>query len=500
MNTQKRADLTPVQIHADHASQKWLGNWTTARAFQVRARHAQVTIDLRSPQIPAGDIELGLDLDYSAVTLLVAGDAVIDHWDLAWTGRGKVKQTYHPNPAGAGRRIRLTGQVRHGEVRVHSGGFARLSAVASRDYLADAPRRRRHTHPGRPRPQRLNQAEPDGQQAHGQPHPARHRNRRRPGREPARFHHENTPHQKEHEMNTATNTASTGGMTTGVVASTDGTPIGYLRAGHGPAVVLLHGSNQSARSHTQLARALAGEFTVYLPDRRGRGMSGPHRPGHSMRTEIEDLQAVVAESGAQKVFGVSVSGLIALQAARATPAIGQVAVYEPALLMDTSGTYTSWVVRFDQEMAHGQVADALITSLRGLDLAPPALRVMPRRLLVAATNAAMKKEDAHAAPGAVTMRKLAPTLRYEPLLLAEMAGTLAAFADVPADVLLMGGDMKHPAFIRPAFDALVRTLPHLRCAVFPGLDHGGSADVGPANRGGKPETVAPAIRSFFAQP
>jgi len=299
---------------------------------------------------------------------------------------------------------------------------------------------------------------------------------------------------------TATNTTSTAGMTTGVVASADGTPIGYLQVGCGPAVVVLHGSNESARSHTLLARALADEFTVYLPDRRGRGLSGPHRPDHSMRTEVEDLQAVVAHAGAQRVFGVSVSALIALQATRAAPAIGQVAVYEPALLMDTSGTYTSWVPRFDREMARGQVADALITSLRGLDLAPPALRVMPRRLLVAVTDAAMKKEDAQAAPGTVTMRQLAPTLRYEPLLLAEMAGTIATFADVPAHVLLMGGDMKHPAFIRPAFDALARTLPHVQCEVFPGLDHGGSGDPGPANRGGRPEVVAPAVRSFFAQP
>jgi hypothetical protein len=44
------------------------------------------------------------------------------------------------------------------------------------------------------------------------------------------------------------------------------------------------------------------------------------------------------------------------------------------------------------------------------------------------------------------------------------------------------------------------TLPHNRRVVFPGLDHGGSSDVGPANRNGKPEIVAPAIRSFFAQP
>jgi len=305
-------------------------------------------------------------------------------------------------------------------------------------------------------------------------------------------------------MNTAKaaqkTTAGAGGMTTGSVTSTDGTPIGYLRLGHGPAVIILHGSNESARSHARLALALADAFTVYLPDRRGRGLSGPHRPDHSMRTEVEDLRAVVAESGAQKVFGVSASALIVLQAARAVPAIRQVAVYEPALLMDTSGRYTRWVGRFDQEMARGQVADALITCIRGLDLAPPAFKVLPRRLLAAATNAAMKKEDARAASDAITMRKLAPTLRYEGLLLAEMAGTIAAFDDVPADVLLMGGDMKHPAFIRPAFDALAQTLPHSRQAVFPGLDHGGSADVGPANRGGKPDIVAPEIRSFLARP
>jgi len=112
----------------------------------------------------------------------------------------------------------------------------------------------------------------------------------------------------------------------------------------------------------------------------------------------------------------------------------------------------------------------------------------------------MRKEDSHATPGTVTMRQLAPTLRYEALLVAEMAGTIATFADVRADVLLVGVDMKRPAFIRPAFDALAGTLPCNRCAVVRGLDHGGSADVGPANRGAKHEIVAPAIRSFFDQP
>jgi pimeloyl-ACP methyl ester carboxylesterase len=294
-------------------------------------------------------------------------------------------------------------------------------------------------------------------------------------------------------------TIRTAEMTTGSVLSKDGTRIGYLQVGQGPAVVLLHGSNESARSHTQLALALADAFTVYLPDRRGRGLSGPHRPDHGIRTEVEDLQAVLTGSGAQKVFGVSVSALIALEAARTQPAIRQIAAYEPALLMDTT-RYTGWVARFDQEMAQGKVAAALVTSMYGLDLAPPAFKLMGRRLAEALTNRAMRSEDKKATGDTITERQLAPTLRYEGLLLAETAGTIGSFAEVPAEVLLLGGDMKRPAFIRPAFDALARTLPHNRRVRFPGLDHGGSADVGPTNRGGKPEIVAPAIRSFFAQP
>jgi pimeloyl-ACP methyl ester carboxylesterase len=294
-------------------------------------------------------------------------------------------------------------------------------------------------------------------------------------------------------------TITTTEMAAGSVVSRDGTRIGYLRVGRGPAVVLLHGSSESARSHTQLASALADAFTVYLPDRRGRGLSGPHRPDHSMRTEVEDLQAVLTESGAQKVFGVSTGGLIVLETARIQPAIRKIAAYEPGLLMDAT-RYTGWVSRFDREMAQGKVAAAVITSVRGLDLAPPVFKLMPRPLAVALTNKSMESEERKASGDAVTIRQLAPTLRYEGLLLAETAGTIGTFAEVAPDVLLLGGDMKRPAFIKPAYDALARTLPHNRRVRFSGLDHGGSADVSPINRRGKPEIVAPEIRSFFAQP
>ena len=88
--------------------------------------------------------------------------------------------------------------------------------------------------------------------------------------------------------------------TTGSVTSQDGTTIGYRQFGHGPGVVLLHGAASSAHNHMQLAEALSRAFTVYVPDRRGRGLSGPYREPYSLQVEVEDLEALLAgEPGAR---------------------------------------------------------------------------------------------------------------------------------------------------------------------------------------------------------
>ena len=65
-------------------------------------------------------------------------------------------------------------------------------------------------------------------------------------------------------------------ITTGAVQSADGTTIGYRRFGDGPAIIVVSGAMISSKSHLGLARALADDFAVYLPDRRGRGLSGPY--------------------------------------------------------------------------------------------------------------------------------------------------------------------------------------------------------------------------------
>jgi len=91
----------------------------------------------------------------------------------------------------------------------------------------------------------------------------------------------------------------------GSVASRDGTVIGFHQLGHGPGLVILHGAVESAQSHRQLAEALADAFTVYLPDRRGRGMSGPYGSDYTVQKDVEDVDALLQRTDAHYVFGVS---------------------------------------------------------------------------------------------------------------------------------------------------------------------------------------------------
>lgn len=121
-------------IHADHMAVKHIGDWTTSGRFEIRARSGLVVLDLRSDRLPE-EIEIRLDLRRATVRLLVDVDAVIEHGDLNWTGRGKVKDAQGPamsQGATANRRVTLVGCVDSGEIRVNRGGIAILAALTDR--------------------------------------------------------------------------------------------------------------------------------------------------------------------------------------------------------------------------------------------------------------------------------------------------------------------------------------------------------------------------------
>ncbi len=99
--------------------------------FDVRASRSFVVLDLLLPHIEPGEIEVALDIDHATVKLLVPDGARIEDEDLQRVGRGRVKDSTGTAAAG-GRRIRLVGEMRNAEVRVHRGGVASLSLLLTR--------------------------------------------------------------------------------------------------------------------------------------------------------------------------------------------------------------------------------------------------------------------------------------------------------------------------------------------------------------------------------
>jgi hypothetical protein len=133
--TSARQASSATRIHADHTVLKHLGDWTADRAFHVRSRKSTVVLDLRA----AGrdEIELMLELDGSTLTLLLADDAAVEHWDLHFDGRGQVKDDQAPaRPA----TVRLHGRAAASRVIVRRGGMAELHSLASLARLREAHR------------------------------------------------------------------------------------------------------------------------------------------------------------------------------------------------------------------------------------------------------------------------------------------------------------------------------------------------------------------------
>jgi hypothetical protein len=120
-----------VQIRAHQRVVKNLGHWTNARRFDVRASRGIVVLDLLLPELEPGEIEIAIDIDHATVKLFVPGGAAIDDDDLRRVGGGRIKD-WTGTPAPGGRKIKLVGEMRNAEVRVHRGGVALLSLLASR--------------------------------------------------------------------------------------------------------------------------------------------------------------------------------------------------------------------------------------------------------------------------------------------------------------------------------------------------------------------------------
>ena len=279
--------------------------------------------------------------------------------------------------------------------------------------------------------------------------------------------------------------------TTGSVTSADGTSIGYRQIGNGPGLILLHGGMQASQHYMRLAAALSDAFTVYVPDRRGRGMSGPQDEQYSMSKECEDVEALLTRTGTHFVFGHSAGALIGLQAALTLSVIHKLAVYEPPFPLHGS-VPLSWVPRYERDVAQGDLASAMFTVFQGLQISQGIFGLLPRWLLLPLIRSMLRKEKLETKDPDVTLEALVPTIGFEQRLVREMDKSLERFAGMRTKVLLLGGKKTAP-YLLEALDALSRTLPDVERVDYPDLGHNGpNTDA--------PERISKDLRAFFRRP
>jgi pimeloyl-ACP methyl ester carboxylesterase len=113
--------------------------------------------------------------------------------------------------------------------------------------------------------------------------------------------------------------AFTGFKTKSIVVN--GTEIHVRWGGTGPAAVLLHGYGETGDMWAPLARDLARDHTVIVPDLRGLGLSARATSGFDKKTQAEDVVGVLDALGARQadVVAHDIGNMVAFQFAAQHP-------------------------------------------------------------------------------------------------------------------------------------------------------------------------------------
>lgn len=245
------------------------------------------------------------------------------------------------------------------------------------------------------------------------------------------------------------------------VVSLDGTAIAYERTGHGPPLVLIHGTGRDRSHWTHSLPELTRHATAYAIDRRGRGKSGD-ADRYAIEREAEDVLALIDAIGKPPfLLGHSYGAIVALEAALRTDRLQGLILYEPPLSVGADQVPPELGDKLEALMATGDREAVLVTFLREGPRYPPEV--------IAAQQARPDWSDrlgfAHTLPRET---QAVPRYVFEPSRLTGL--------HVPT-LLLLGSES--PPFFRQAIEALDTALPESEVVVL--LDqHHNAMEAAPA--------------------
>src|SRR6478752_7814649 len=245
------------------------------------------------------------------------------------------------------------------------------------------------------------------------------------------------------------------------ITSADGATIAVRSIGDGPGVVILHGGGVAERDYHRLAKALSSRFSVHLYNRRGRSDSAPLDGTETVATDIGDLAAVLAHTGARSIFGHSGGGFVALRAGLSLP-LDRIAVYDPGLSILGRPSF-AFFDEFEKAVGAGDNARAMTVMARGVYPDDPASR-LPFGVGLQITRAFMHT------PIGRRLVDLLPTTPPEIRRIHDHDGPATDFAGITADVLLAAG-ARSPRYFTQNCEAVADAIPQGRAVVIPRASH-----------------------------
>ena len=122
-------------------------------------------------------------------------------------------------------------------------------------------------------------------------------------------------------------------------ADVDGVKLHYLKTGHGPAVILIHGYTQTSRMWRPIMPLLAEKFTVIAPDLPGIGDSEIPKTGLDMKSAAIRIHGLVKSLGIEKarVVGHDIGLMVAYAYAALFPSETEKLVVLDAFLPGVAG-------------------------------------------------------------------------------------------------------------------------------------------------------------------
>ncbi len=275
--------------------------------------------------------------------------------------------------------------------------------------------------------------------------------------------------------------------TNGFVISKDGTKIGYRQLGNGPGLILVPGGLMASQNFMELAKELSNEFTVYVPDRRGRGLSENNPKTYGLKEESEDIQAIMYQTNTTFIFGLSSGAIITLQTAIATAAVKKIAIFEPPLTPD--GIPFPFVKKYESAMAAGNYGKAMLSIINGTTDSL-FFKLVPAFLTAPFLNVIIKADAQKDKGNDVSLQKLIYAFKYDDKIVVDSTSIIDACKNITAEVLLIGGEKSKP-FLRNVLDILTPLFKYATRIELPGVGHTA------ANNSDNPKLVADALKKFF---